>query len=298
VQVVEIVDHTYRIETRPPGSPFTFSVYFINEGGGAVIEPGPAVMVPAIRNALTYLHMTRIDYVIPTHIHIDHGGAIGTLVDVLPETRIVLNEQGARHAIDPERLIRSTRMSFGDDYESIFGPILPVPPSRIETVHDGDQLAIGARELLVLETPGHAPHHISLLDKSTGGLFCGEALGLTYRRGGPPLPSVTLPNFDAELYLRDMRRLRELTPKILFYSHIGISREPDKAIKAAMENTTAFGRIVIKAMGDETSADEVLRRVGEQTWKRFGVKLSDYELASNTLAFVDYFRKSTGSPNK
>ncbi len=293
VHIEEVADRTFRIEARPPGSLFTFSVFFITEGGGAVIEPGPAAMVPDIREAVTQLQMRQVQYVIPTHIHVDHGGAIGTLVDVYPEAQIVLSERGRRHAIDPDRLIRSTRMSFGDDFESIFGPIRPVPASRIRTVHDGDKLALGGRELVVLETPGHAPHHISLLDTSTQGLFCGEALGLVYGRGEPPLPAVTLPNFDAEVYLADMRRLRDLKPKVLFYSHLGISREPDQAIDAVIANTIAYGEIVREAMAREETEAGLLRYVGERVKERFGVRLSDYELTSNTLAFVDYYRRSS-----
>ena len=291
MRIVEVADRTYRIETRPPGSPFRYSAFFISEGGGAIIEPGPAVMVPAIRETVSQLHMTGVDYIIPTHIHVDHGGAIGTLASVFPEAQIVLNDKGTRHAVDPERLIRSTRMSFGDDYESIFGPILPVPISRIKTVHDGDKLVIGKRELLVLETPGHAPHHISLLDTSTGGLFCGEALGLVYGRDEPPLPAVTLPNFDAEIYLDGMRRLRQLKPKVLFYSHLGISREPEKAIEAAMENTISFGQIVREAMAGEKTEEGVLRQVGKKVQERSGVKLSAYELGSNARAFMDYYQR-------
>jgi len=295
VHILEVADRTYRIETRPPGSPFTYSVFFVTEGGGAIIEHGPAVMVPAIKETVSQLRMRHVDYIIPTHIHVDHGGAIGTLINVFAGAQIALNEQGARHAVDPERLIRSTRMSFGDDYESIFGPILPVPISRIKTVHDGDKLVVGERELLVLETPGHAPHHISLLDKSTGGLYCGEALGLVYGRDEPPLPAVTLPKFDAEIYLSGMRRLREMKPKVLFYSHLGISREPEKDIEAALENTIAFGRMVREAMAGETSEEEVLSQVGKQVHERFGVTLSDYELASNTLAFMDYYQRQSAS---
>jgi glyoxylase-like metal-dependent hydrolase (beta-lactamase superfamily II) len=291
VHILEVADRTYRIEARPPGSPFRYSVFFITEGVGVIIEPGPAVMVPAIREAISQLGMKHVGYIIPTHIHVDHGGAIGTLINVFAEAQIALNEQGVRHAIDPERLIRSTRMSFGDEYESIFGPILPVPVSRIKTVHDGDRLVVGERELLVLETPGHAPHHVSIFDKSTGSLFCGEALGLVYDRDGPPLPAVTLPKFDAEVYLSGMRRLREMKPKALFYSHLGISREPEKAIEAAIENTTAFGRMVREAMAGEATEEAVLSQLGKQVRERFGVTLSDYELASNALAFMDYYRR-------
>lgn len=291
MNIVEVADRTYRIETRPPGSPFRFSVFFIGETGGAIIEPGPASMVPAITDAVKKLGMTRVDYVVPTHIHVDHGGAIGTLAGLFPEARIVLNDRGARHATDPERLIRSTRLSFGDAYESLFGPILPVSESRIKMVRDGEKLAVGGREMLVIETPGHAPHHISLLDESTGALFCGEALGLIYGPGQPPLPAVTLPNFDLEVYLSGMRRLRALKPKALFYSHLGLSRDPEKDIDAAIENTVAFGNMVLKATAVETTEEGVLRRVGAQIMERFGVRLSDYELASNTRAFVDYYQR-------
>jgi hypothetical protein len=100
-----------------------------------------------------------------------------------------------------------------------------------------------------------------------------------------------MPSFDLDVYLNDMRRLRELKPKALFYSHLGISRDADSAIQAAIENTTAFGRIVVEEMADGATEEEVLQRVGERVWKRFGVRLDDYELASNTRAFMDYYRR-------
>jgi glyoxylase-like metal-dependent hydrolase (beta-lactamase superfamily II) len=291
VQIVEVAENIHRIEARPSGSPFTFSVFFIRDVEGAIIEPGPAAMVPAIREAVDRLAMQRIRYIIPTHIHVDHGGAIGTLATIFPGAEVVVNERGARHAADPERLIRSTRMSFGDDYESMFGPILPVPPPRLKVIRDGDRLEVGSRELQLFETTGHAPHHISILDTKSGCLFCGEALGLVYGPGEPPLPATTLPNFDAKVYLSDMRRLRALNPRILFYSHLGIGREPARDIDMAIENTIVFGQIVTEAMAAQKDEEERLLYINRGVVERLGVSLSDYELRSNARAFIDYYTR-------
>ena len=142
--------------------------------------------MPDIQKAAEELGLSRPEYIIPTHIHLDHAGGLGRLAEVFPETKIVVNRQGAKHMAEPSRLIKSTRMAFGDDFESAYGPILPVPESRLKLVRDGERLAVGSRELLIVHTPGHAGHHIAIFDTKTRGLFCGESLGLIYGPGYPP----------------------------------------------------------------------------------------------------------------
>ena len=288
----EIAPGICRLETSLPGIIGTiFSVYFIKDKNTVIIEPGPAALIPAIRKALKELSLHDPAYIIPTHIHLDHGGGLGELMQLFPQAKAVLNQQGAKHAIDPSRLIASTKMAFGADFEDVYGKIIPVPQFRIEIIRDNSTLSIGDRDLMFIDTPGHAPHHIAIFDTMTKGLFCGEALGLIYKPGAPPLPATAPPSFDPDIYIKNMLRLRELKPKLLFYSHGGVEHEPEKTIAAVIENTKMFGEAVLGALKTERTEQAVIEYIGEFVNTRFGFEMEEYELGSNVRAYLHYFKK-------
>jgi glyoxylase-like metal-dependent hydrolase (beta-lactamase superfamily II) len=287
----QLADGTYRLEGRVPGVNAVFAVYFIQDGNGAIIEPGPAALVPSVQEAVVELGLSHPEYIIPTHIHLDHAGGLGRLAKVFPATKIVVNRQGARHLVEPSRLIKSTRMAFGDDFEATYGPILPVPKSRLKVVQDGERLPVGSRELVIIYTPGHAAHHIAIFDTKTGGLFCGEALGLIYSFGYPPLPAVAPPSFDMELYLNDMEKLKALKPRLLFYSHGTVAREPERLISTAMENTKLVGDFILRDLKAGEREEAVISHVGDYLRNHFGALLDEYELGSNVKGYIHYFRK-------
>lgn len=287
----QVSERIYRLEQRITGASGVFTAYFIVDGGGALIEPGPAVLIPGIQEAFRELGIKSPEYIIPTHIHLDHAGSLGSLCKLFPKTRIVVNQQGARHIVEPARLIKSTRMAFGADFERVYGPILPVPEARLMVVADGERLGLGGRELEIIHTTGHAPHHIAVFDTKTRGLFCGEALGLIYSPGYPPLPAVAPPSFDLERYLSDMERLRALKPRLLFYSHGDVANEPERLIAAVMENTRLVGDFILRDLKAGESDEAITRRVGEYLSRRFGATLDEYELVSNVNGFIHYFKK-------
>jgi glyoxylase-like metal-dependent hydrolase (beta-lactamase superfamily II) len=249
------------------------------------------VLVPDIQKAAEELGIKKPEYIIPTHIHLDHAGALGKLTQVFPETEIVLNRQGAKHMVEPSRLIKSTKMAFGDDFEKIYGPILPLPETRLKLVRDGDRLKLGGRELLIVHTPGHAAHHIAIFDTKTRGLFCGESLGLIYGAGYPPLPAVAPPSFDLELYLKDMKNLKELKPRLLFYSHGTAADEPEKLIEAAIENTKLVGDLILSDLKAGKDDEEIIKAIGDYLTEHFKAPLDEYELQSNVSGYIHYFRK-------
>jgi glyoxylase-like metal-dependent hydrolase (beta-lactamase superfamily II) len=288
-QLGQVADDIYRMGEQIPGANAVFAVYFIRDG--AIIEPGPAVLVPSIKQAVAELGLSNLKYIIPTHIHLDHAGGVGKLAQVFPGAKVVVNRQGARHIVEPSRLIKSTRMAFGDDFEAIYGPILPVPESRLKVVEDGERLVVGRHELVIVYTPGHAPHHISIFDTRTRGLFSGEALGLIYSPGYPPLPAVAPPSFDLELYLGDMERLKALKPRILFYSHGSVASEPEKLISTVMENTRLLGDFILRDLSVGKSDEAVISHVGDYLRDHFGASLDEYELVSNVNGYIHYFRK-------
>jgi len=290
-QVEQLIDGIYRLERRIEGANAPFAVYFIKDGDGAIIEPGPAVLAPDIQAAAIELGLSSPEYIIPTHIHLDHAGGAGRLAEIFPDTMIVVNSQGAKHIIEPSKLIRSTRMAFGDDFESLYGPILPVPESRLKVVSDGDRLQVGSRELFIIHTPGHAAHHIAVFDTKTRGIFAGEALGLIYSPGYPPLPAVAPPSFDMELYLKDMENLKALKPKLVFYSHGTVAEKPEKLIDAVMDNTSLVGAFIRRHLRVGKSEKAIIGYVGDYLRDQFNAPLDEYELQSNVRGYIHYFRK-------
>jgi glyoxylase-like metal-dependent hydrolase (beta-lactamase superfamily II) len=290
-QVEQLNDGIYRLEGRISGANAPFAVYFIKDGRGAIIEPGPAALVPDIQAATRELGILSPSYIIPTHIHLDHAGGAGKLAEVFPDTLIVVNRQGAKHIVEPSRLIASTRMAFGDDFESIYGPILPVPEERLKIVGDGDRLKVGGHELLIVHTPGHAGHHISIFDAKIKGLFAGEALGLIYGPGYPPLPAVAPPSFDLELYLKDMENLKALKSRLIFYSHGTVAYEPEELIDTVIENTRLVGDFILGRLRAGESEEDIIGSVGEYLRHQFKASLDEYELQSNVKGYIHYFRK-------
>jgi glyoxylase-like metal-dependent hydrolase (beta-lactamase superfamily II) len=293
IDIKKLIDEIYQFETLlPQVVPSLFAVYLIKESQGVVIDPGPAILVPQIQEAMVKLGIKDLSYIIPTHIHVDHAGAIGKLAQLYPEAKVMVHPSGVKHAIDPSRLIESTKTVFGPDFETVLGPILPVPESQLKAVGDGEVIKVGSRELQFFHAPGHAPHQIAILDRSVSGLFSGEALGLQGQGSKPlALPAVAPPAFDQEVYLETMEKLRKLKPKMIFYSHGGMAKEPDKLISIAEENTRLVGDLVLKALKDGEADETIRRKLREAAKNRFGIELSGMDLEMIVGGYTMYYKK-------
>ena len=290
VAVREVAEKIYRLEVQVPGIDRVFAVYLINEEKAVLIEPGPAAVVPSIQKGMKQLRMEELSYIIPTHIHLDHGGGIGQLAELFPQATVALHPLGMKHAIDPSRLIQSTRTAFGDDFDVHWGPILPVPESQVKVPLDGETISLNSRELQFIYAPGHASHHMAVLDQKTGGLFCGEALGMP-RPGAEdfPVPFAT-PGFDMEAYLETVERLKGLKPRMLFYSHGGVGREPEKLISQAVENANIFGDIILRALKDGEAPEAISRRLQDYVSAvRSGLNLGKVDTEMTILGYAAYF---------
>jgi len=291
VNVVRVVDKIYRLTVTLPAIDWPSTTYLLDVGRGVLVEPGPAAVVPFIQEAMKQLGMDELEYIIPTHIHLDHAGGMGSLARLFPQAKVVLHPRAVRHVVDNARLIESTRMSFGEDFETRYGEFLPVPEPQVKSVEDGEALSINGRTLQIIHTPGHAPHHIAVFDRETGSLFCGEALGLPLKGAeSSPIPAAAPPSFDIDVYLESMGKLRKLKPEILCYSHYGVGKEPDELIGRAVENTRRWGDAVMDAMkggGDNAAVD---RRLREDIRVHLGVTVDKIELPT-LEGFIFYYRK-------
>ena len=293
VDVKEVADRIYRFETMLSVMTSPFTVYLIKESEGVVIEPGPAALVPRIIEAMKKLGMKDLAYIIPTHIHVDHAGGAGKLAQLYPGAKVLVHPAGLKHVIDPSKLVQSTKTVFGEDFEAGFGPILPVPDSQIKAVEDGEIIKVGGRELQIIYAPGHAPHHMVIFDRSVKGIFCGEALGLP---GGEDhrilLPAVAPPSFDQEIYLETMEKLRKLGARTLFYSHSGVvGHDADRLITQAEEFTRITGEIILKSLKEGGTNEDINRRVRERVNSRFGMDLTEMDLALTVGGYEVYYKK-------
>jgi glyoxylase-like metal-dependent hydrolase (beta-lactamase superfamily II) len=260
-----------------------FAAYLIRDKKGVLLEPGPTSALPAIQQAMRQLGMKDLAYIIPTHVHMDHAGAIGSLSQLFPRAKILVHPRGAKHVIDPSRLIESTRMAFGDGFEKLYGSILPVPETQVETPGDGEKISVNARELQIVYSPGHAPHHLAVFDHKTKGLFSGEALGFPLPGANiSPLPAAAPPSFDMVEYLESMEKLRKLHPRLIFYSHNGVGKNPEQLIPQATENTKIVGNIILKSLREGHGTEAVRSKLQE------AIGVVD-EMA--LMGFILYFQK-------
>ena len=210
--------------------PVLAAIHLVVEGGRvAFIDTGSNDALPNALAALARLGLDTkaVDYVILTHIHLDHAGGAGSMMARFPNARLVVHPRGARHMAEPARLVAGVTQVYGADYVSkVYGEIVPTPAERIIEAPDGHVISLAGRELLCLDTPGHARHHICIVDRKTGGIFSGDAFGLSYREhdvDGRPFifPTTTPTQFDPAAMHASIERLLSFHPEALYLTHYG-----------------------------------------------------------------------------
>ena len=157
------------------------SAYLLEGSEPTLVETGPTTSVEAVTTGLRSLGLQPNDlaHIVVTHIHLDHAGGVGRLSQGFPRARVWVHERGAPHLADPTKLVASAARVYGEEQmRSLFGPVDPVPADRLRSVSDGDRISLGTRSLEVMYTPGHASHHVALVDSASGAVFTGDALGI------------------------------------------------------------------------------------------------------------------------
>ena len=293
VQIREVAQSTYLLDCgKDPVFQLSQVAYLLVGDKPVLIDPGPTSAASELLSNSSGLGLDLEDlaYIIPTHIHLDHGGGVGYLVQNLPKAKVVLHPRGVGHMIDPSRLIVGTRAAFGEDFEETLGPILPVPQDRVHVAEDGEVIRLGERDLRIFFSPGHAAHHIAIQDSLTGGLFCGDALGyISEDMPGMAMP-VGLPPFDVAAYLETIDRLAGLSPSILFYVHHRARSEVDDLIRRVREMHIAFGDIAQKALEAGEDEQKISERVLEYLRKYAPEAELPVVVEASVSGYVEYFR--------
>ena len=208
---------------------FDAAYLLVHGGRAAFIDTGTNFALPRLLGALDALGLTRsaVDWVIPTHVHLDHAGGVGSLMQALPTARLMVHPRGARHMIDPGALWQGALAVYGpDEMARAYGTLVAVPADRVNTSADGMRLDLAGRELLFADTPGHARHHHCIWDAATRGWFTGDTFGLSYRefdseRGAWIMPTSTPVQFEPEALKASIERLLAAEPACMYLTHYG-----------------------------------------------------------------------------
>jgi glyoxylase-like metal-dependent hydrolase (beta-lactamase superfamily II) len=200
--------------------------------------------------------------IVLTHIHLDHAGGVGGLAARFPAATIHVHERGARHLAEPTRLIASATRVYGEDRMArLFGPVEPVPADRIRALVDRDTVDVGGRVLEVLDTPGHASHHVAVLDEATGVVFTGDALGIHVPDLPVLRPATPPPDFDLDLAVRSIRTIRDRRPNALLFAHFGPIREAERTCELAERRLRAWCGVVEAALDETDDLDQIVERL-------------------------------------
>jgi glyoxylase-like metal-dependent hydrolase (beta-lactamase superfamily II) len=194
-------------------------------GGVALIDPGPTSTLPRLRSTLATagIAMQDVTTILLTHIHLDHAGAVGTLVKELPKLRVYVHEKGAPHMANPEKLVASATRLYGSEMDRLWGEVLPVPLASMNILQGGERMSAGNRMFDVEYTPGHASHHVSYFDRDSGVAFVGDTAGVCLMQGGFVLPPTPPPDIDLEAWERSIGRIERWRPDTLLLTHFGPS---------------------------------------------------------------------------
>jgi len=242
------------------------AVYLIDDERKAIVETATSWEVDRILEAVHGfgLRPADIDALIVSHVHLDHAGGAGFLLESMPRAKVYVHERGHKHLVDPTRLVASAQAALGPVEAKEFGTMRPIRADRLVAVKDNDTLDLGKHELRFLDSPGHAPHELTVLDTRNGCVYAGDAVGLYFPGDEILMPIAPAPAFDLEKNLQTFARLLALQPRALLFSHYGPHARPKEAIEAQMAAYPAWAKVVRERLASE-GEDRVLRELYEMS---------------------------------
>jgi len=228
------------------------ALYLVEEAGTvAIIETGTNQSIPYIREVLESKHLSFNDvrYIIPTHIHLDHAGGAGELMQQCPNAELVIHPFGAAHMIDPGRLIAGTSAVYGEEaFKKLYGTIQPISEERVIKAPDLFTLDMNGRVFEFLDTPGHASHHFSIYDEKSNGIFTGDTFGISYpqlttKEGRFIFATTTPVQFNPDALLASIDKILTKNPEKIYLTHFGEIKPTEKVIQQLKKSVNAFVKI-------------------------------------------------------
>ncbi|MFD1030592.1 MBL fold metallo-hydrolase [Metaplanococcus flavidus] len=311
VYPVQLTERISLIDGYDMGIAERTGTYVINEEYLTLIETGPSPSVPYIREGLSKLghNLNDVKYVIVTHIHLDHAGGAGLLLQECPNAKLIVHEKGARHLSDPSRLIAGAKMVYGERFSTLFDPIVPVPEERILIKREGDRLAISTEcNLVFWNSPGHANHHLAIIDPVSNGIFTGDTAGIHYEQLAKEgiefhLPSTSPNQFDPEIMRDSIIRMKNEGFARAFYGHFGMTENPDAAFEQSLKWLNIFMEEAKSAAKANENHSQLAKRLKGQVNPYLAAKgiseqhevhmLVELDLMVSSMGLLDYLGKQS-----
>jgi len=276
----------------------------------AFVDVGSNSSVPYLLAALEELGIAReaVDYLLLTHVHLDHAGGAGALLRELPNARALLHPRGAPHMIDPAKLIAGSRAVYGEErFRRLYGEIVPIPAARVRVVQDGERVQLGGRTLELLHTEGHARHHYVVLDQAHASIFAGDTFGISYRaldseNGAFITPSTVPTQFDPQAHIASIDRMLAFRPESMYLMHFSRVTGVPRLAAMLKEQIAALAGMARAHAGHADRASRI-RADMLALWLRLarahGCRLSDAEiehvlagdLALNTQGLIAWLER-------
>lgn len=275
---IDLGHRIHAIDTLMAGYRGITAGYLVLADKPALVETGTAKSAPVVQAALQALGVGPSDLatVVVTHVHLDHAGGVGNIARLYPNAEIVVHEFGARHIVEPERLVASARRVYGSAMDDVFGELLPTDSTRVRAVAAGAAIDLGGgRSLQVHYAPGHAKHHIALLDDESGDLYVGDAAGIYVPEADLVRPATPPPDFDLDIALASIEMFRSLRPRRLLFSHFGPAEAVEEILDRSIEELRLWVELVRGARADGLDLDHAVDAVRRQTAERYAAIRSD-----------------------
>ena len=239
----------------------------------AIIETGTHFTVPTILNLLQEksIDKSQVKYVIPTHVHLDHAGGVGGLMQELPNATAVIHPSGARHMINPEKLKAGTIAVYGEQgFKNMYGDLIPVPADRVMEASENTILSLGNRFLRVIDTPGHARHHFCIYDEVSQGIFTGDTFGISYpnlRNNNQcfVFPTTTPVQFEPDALKNSIGKLFSYSPERMYLTHYGMIERPSELKDMLLEQIDEYVAIAKSCEADANPISAIQKKLTSYT---------------------------------
>ena len=254
------------------GRPKSIAAVLIqSDGVNAIIDPGPASTIETLRAGLRSngLGTQDLNTVLLTHIHLDHAAAVGALVKENPRISVFVHEFGAKHMVDPSKLLASAGRLYGGEMQRLYGDVLPVPEENIRPLAGGETVSVGKRKFDILYTPGHASHHLTFWDAQDRIAFVGDVAGITVEGDTFIMPATPPPDIDMALWNKSLDTIEALRPQKIFLTHFGYQRDPiahmERYRKKLVEWTELTKTLLASGKTEEEAGKEFVEATAAET---------------------------------
>jgi glyoxylase-like metal-dependent hydrolase (beta-lactamase superfamily II) len=300
MQITKLENYLYQIDVETAGIKNFIASYILKGKQAAMVETGPNSSVPNLLSCLKELEVKPQDiaYVAVSHIHLDHGGGVGTLLKYLPKAKVIVHPRGVPHLANPEKLWQQSKEVMGS-ITKMYGKPEPVPEEKLIAATDGMTFDIGNNiRLKVVETLGHASHHLSYYEQLSEGIFSGDAAGIYLNEIDVIVPTTPSP-FRLDIALASLDKLISLKPKVLYYSHFGKAYNAVEKLQTYAQQLKLWAKIAKEGIEKKESLKAISKRIIEidvavQKAKEY-IKvhpfLSETVFNESVRGFIDFVEK-------